>query len=94
MSWTGVWLNAVVAQEPDAILRLLESEIFDFMNLLILDPAELELQPDVANTVDALVAEMDSAAILEVIQVRASALTPVMEKILQFRPSSHWGINE
>jgi hypothetical protein len=64
------------------------------MNTLISDPAELELMPDVANVVQALVAEMDSAAILEAIQARASTLTLVMENILQFQPSFHWGINE
>jgi len=64
------------------------------MNLLISDPAELELFPDVTMAVEALVAELDSAAILEALKTRESAVTPVMEKILQFRPSSHWGINE
>jgi hypothetical protein len=61
---------------------------------LIPNPVALELTPDVVNAVEALVAEMDSAAILEAIQARESTLTPVMEKILQFRPSSHWGLNE
>ena len=64
------------------------------MNALTPDQVELELAPDVAKAVDALVAELDSAAILEALQARASTLTPVMEKILQLRPSSHWGINE
>ena len=65
-----------------------------FMNPLIADPARLELVPGVANAVEALVAEMDSTAILEAIQAREFTLTPVMEKILQFRPPSHFGINE
>lgn len=65
-----------------------------FMNPLIADPAGLELAPTVENAVTALVAEIDSAAILEAIQRRESTLTPVMEKILQFRPPSRWGINE
>ena len=64
------------------------------MSELSTDAAELELIPDVAEAVEALVAELDSAAMSEVLQARASTLTPVMEKILQFRPSSHWGINE
>jgi hypothetical protein len=64
------------------------------MNALIPDLAGLELIPDVANAIEALVAELDSVAILEAIQARASTLTPVMEKILQFRPPSHFGINE
>jgi hypothetical protein len=61
---------------------------------LIPNPVGLELSPDVVNAVEALVAEIDSAAILKAIQARESTLTPVMEKILQFRPSSHWGLNE
>jgi hypothetical protein len=64
------------------------------MNALIPDLAGLELIPDVANAVEALVAEMDSVAIVEAIQARASTLTPVLEEILYSRPSSHWGINE
>jgi hypothetical protein len=64
------------------------------MNALIPDLAGLELIPDVANAVEALVAESDSVAILEAIQARASTLTPVMEEILQLRPPSHFGINE
>jgi len=64
------------------------------MNALIPDQAGLELIPDVANADEALVAELDSVAILEAIQVRASTLTPVMEEILQLRPPSHFGINE
>jgi hypothetical protein len=87
-------LNDVRAQHHDAIQSLLESEICHFMNALILDPAELQLTPDLVNAVEALAAEMDSAATLEVLQARESTLTPVMKKILQFRPSSHWGINE
>jgi hypothetical protein len=64
------------------------------MNAQIPDPAGLELTPDVVNAVEALVAEMDSTAILEAIQARESTLTPVMEKFLYFRPPSHFGINE
>jgi len=50
--------------------------------------------PDVEEAVEALVAELDSATMLNALQARQSTLTPVMEKILQFRPPSHWGINE
>jgi hypothetical protein len=64
------------------------------MNALIPDPAGLELVPEEPNAVRAVVAELDSIAILEAIQARASTLIPVMEKILQFRPPSHFGINE
>jgi hypothetical protein len=64
------------------------------MNAQIPDPAGLELTPDVMNAVAALVAEMDSTAIVEAIQIRALTLTPVMEKMLSFRPPSHFGINE
>ena len=39
-------------------------------------------------------AELDSTSILEVIRVRASTLTPIMQEMLHSRPSSHWGINE
>ncbi len=64
------------------------------MNELSRDLAELEFMPDAAKASEAVVAELDLASILEGIQVRASTLTPVLEKILQFRPSSHWGIDE
>jgi hypothetical protein len=64
------------------------------VNPLIPEPTGLEPSPDTAKAVEALVAEMDSVAILAAIQARASTLTPVMEKILQFRPPSHFGINE
>ena len=64
------------------------------MNALDSDAAELELPPDLANAVEALLAEMDSAATSDALQARESTITPVIEKILQFRPPSHWGINE
>jgi hypothetical protein len=64
------------------------------MNALNSDAAELELTPDLTNAVEVLVAEMDSAAAWDALQARESTLTPVMEKILQFRPPSRWGINE
>jgi hypothetical protein len=64
------------------------------MNALASDAAELELTPDLANAVEGLMAEMDSAATWEALQARESTLTPVIEKILEFRPPSHWGINE
>ncbi|HWV98624.1 MAG TPA: hypothetical protein VNZ64_02915 [Candidatus Acidoferrum sp.] len=64
------------------------------MNPSISDPIELELMPEAAQTPEAVEAEQHSAFILAAIEVRASTLTPVMEEILQFRPSSHWGINE
>jgi len=64
------------------------------MNAVTYAPTELELTPDLVNAVEALVAEMDSAATCETLQARESTLTPVMQKILNFRPSSHWGINE
>jgi hypothetical protein len=64
------------------------------MNPLIADPTGLEFMPDVANAVEGLVAELDSSAVLEAIQARELTLTPVMEKILRFRPPSHFGINE
>ena len=64
------------------------------MNPLIPDLAGLELTPEVANVVEALVAELDSVAILKAIRARESSLTPVSDEILYFRPPSHWGINE
>jgi len=48
----------------------------------------------VAKEVEALVAELDSATTLEAIQTRESTAMPVEEKILQIRPTSHWGLNE
>ena len=70
------------------------SNLYNLMNTFISDPAQLELMPEVAQAPGAVVAEQDSASILEAIQARESTLTPVMEEILRFRPSSHWGINE
>jgi len=64
------------------------------MNPLIPDPAGLELTLDVVNAVEALVAEMDSASILEAIQARESTLTPVLENLFHLRPPSHFGIDE
>ena len=64
------------------------------MNALIPDLAGLELIPDVENAVEALVAELDSVAVLKAIQARESTLTSVIEEILQVRPPSHFGINE
>jgi hypothetical protein len=67
---------------------------YELMNALDSDAAELELTSDLANTVEALAAEIDSAAAWDALQARESTVTQVMEKILQFRPPSHWGINE
>jgi hypothetical protein len=64
------------------------------MNALIPDPAKLELMPDAAKAGNVAAAELNSASILEMLQVHESTVTHVMEKILQFRSSSHWGINE
>jgi len=64
------------------------------MNPLIADPTGLEPTPDVENLVEALAAELDSAAILEAIQTRELTLPPVMRKTLQLRPPPRWGINE
>ena len=66
----------------------------DLMDTLTPHPAEVELASDAAKASEAVVASLELASILEAIQARASTLTPVMEKILQSRPSSHWGINE
>ena len=57
-------------------------------------PAELKPAPDLTTVVDALVAEMDSAAILKAIQAREETVMSVVEKTLQIRPTSHWGLNE
>lgn len=64
------------------------------MDALIPSSAELGRVSDAAKASAGVVAELDSASILEAIRVRVSTLTPVMEEILHFRPSSHWGINE
>ena len=62
---------------------------FDLMNALIPDPAELKLMPAAPKASEAVVAELNSASILEAIQVRESTLTPIVEKFLRFQPFSH-----
>jgi hypothetical protein len=64
------------------------------MNALIHDPAELVFMPDASKASEALVAELDSASIVESVQGRELTLTLVLDRIIEFRPSSHWGINE
>jgi hypothetical protein len=64
------------------------------MNELIVDPAELEFLPAAVDLSQAAGADLDSTSTLETIQVRELTVTLVMEKIVQPRPSSHWGINE
>jgi len=64
------------------------------MNTLIADPAELELMRDTAKASEAVVAEMDSASILETIRVRESTLMTAIDKTLHFRASSCWAINQ
>jgi hypothetical protein len=64
------------------------------MKALIHDPTEVEPVPGAVKAAATVVAELNSASILEAIRVRESTLTVFMEKILQSRPSSHWGINE
>jgi hypothetical protein len=64
------------------------------MNALIDDPAEPGVMPDALKGSEAVAAELDSASMVEAIRVRESTLTPLMENILQFRPASHWGLNE
>lgn len=64
------------------------------MKVLVADPAELEVKPDAAKASEGVMAQPHSASILESIQVGESTLTPVMEGLFQFRPTSHWGINE
>ena len=66
----------------------------DTMRALIPDPPELELTPDATEPSQAVSAELNPTSILETIRVREITLTPLMKEILQFRPSSHWGINE
>ena len=64
------------------------------MNPLVLVPAKLELILDAAKASSALVVELNSASVPETTQVRQSTFTLVIERSLQSRPSSHWGINE
>jgi hypothetical protein len=64
------------------------------MNAPIPERAELELMPDAAKAPDAVTAEVNPASIMEAMQVRESTLAPVMERLVEFWPSSHWGINE
>jgi len=61
---------------------------------LIHDPTEVEPVPDAVKGSVAVLAKLESVSILEAIRARESTLTVFMEKILQSRPSSHWGINE
>jgi hypothetical protein len=61
---------------------------------LIHDPTEAGPVPGAVKASLAVLAELESVSILEAIRVRESTLTVFMEKILQSRPSSHWGINE
>jgi hypothetical protein len=64
------------------------------MKALIPDPTEVEPVPCAVKASLAVLAELESVSILEAIRVRESTLTVLMERILQSRPSSHWGINE
>jgi len=54
----------------------------------------LELMRDTAKASEAVVAEMDSASILETIRVRESTLMTAIDKTLHFRASSCWAINQ
>ena len=62
--------------------------------VLIPDRTEVVPVPDAVKAAVTVVAELNSASILEAIRVRESTLTAVMERILQSRPPTHWGINE
>jgi hypothetical protein len=64
------------------------------MEPLIPDPTGQESIPEVAKEVEVLVAQLDSASTLEAIQARELTTMRFEEKILQIRPSSHWGLNE
>ena len=86
-------------------MRLIESVVYvepvdtcpgepDLMRALIPDPSELELTPDATKASQAVGADLNSASVAETIRVRELTQTLVMKEILQFRPSSHWGINE
>jgi hypothetical protein len=66
----------------------------DSMRAFIPDPVGLELVPDAAEAADAVSADLNSTSILETIRVRELTRTSVLEDILRFRASSHWGINE
>ena len=68
--------------------------VFYVMKTLIAAPAEIEIMPRVPETLQEIVAVPDPGSIFEAIQTREKTVTLVMENILQFRPSSHWGINE
>lgn len=64
------------------------------MNPSIHNPALLPVTHDPDQASGAVMAEPYSAFVLEPIQVHEPTLAPVMESILQFRPTSHWGIND
>ncbi len=50
--------------------------------------------PEGMKALEAAVAELDFSSSLAAMEVRATTRTRVREEILQFRPSSRWGINE
>jgi len=64
------------------------------MNDLIVDRTELGFVPDAVEVLGVVGADLNSTLILETIRVREVTQTPLLEVIIQFRPSSHWGINE
>lgn len=50
--------------------------------------------PEGVKSLEAAVAELDLTSSFAAMEVRATTRTPVREEILQFPPSSRWGINE
>ena len=64
------------------------------MNQPIVDPSELEFMRDVAKRSEPVVAQLESASLLEAIRVRELPLMPVMREHLRPQSYSHWGINE
>jgi hypothetical protein len=64
------------------------------MRALTTDPVGLKIVPDAVEAADAVSADLNSTSILETIRVRELTRMSVLEDILRFRASSHWGINE
>jgi len=65
---------------------------FQRMNSSVLNQTRVGISQDQVSPF--AVAEDAPTWTIEAIQIRAEAVSPVMEEILQSRPPTHWGINE
>jgi hypothetical protein len=64
------------------------------MNASSPNPAELPATQEAPQASPALMAGLNAAFVLEPLLVHEPTLAPVMKNILQFWPTSHWGIND